>query len=294
MEPITGTGVWAASLRYGDPGSSADAAAELQGLGYTAAWMPDVGGDVFAAVETLLRATTSMTIATGILNLWMHTPQETAAEHARLTAVYGQRFLVGIGVSHARLIDHDNPGRYNKPLTAMADFLDGLDAAPTPLATDDRLLAALGPKMLELAGSRTAGTHPYLVTPEHTAGARAALGPKALVASEQAVVLDSDPLTARETARLHLATYIGLPNYTNNWKRIGFTDDDLANGGSDRLVDAFVVWGDEQAILDRVQAHRDAGADHVCIQVLTTERLVHPLEQWRALAPVLVGDVHPA
>lgn len=289
MEPITGTGVWAASLRYGDPGSSADAAAELQGLGYTAAWMPDVGGDVFAAVENLLRGTTSMTIATGILNLWMHTPDETAAEHARMTVEYGPRFLVGIGVSHAPLIDRTEAGRYTKPLAKMSEFLDRLDAAPIPLATDDRLLAALGPKMLEIAGQRTSGTHPYLVTPEHTAGARAALGPNKLVASEQAVVLETDPTAARAIARLHLSTYIGLPNYSNNWKRIGFTDDDLTNGGSDRLVDAFVVWGDEAAILARVQAHRDAGADHVCVQVLTENVIVNPLEQWRALAPALLA-----
>ena len=289
MDTITGTGVWAASLRYGEPASSAAAAAELEGLGYTAAWIPDIGGDVFSAVENLLQSTHSLIIATGILNLWMHTPEETAAEHARMTAAHGPRFLVGIGVSHARLIDHNNPGRYDKPLAKMNEFLDGLDAAPVPLANDDRLLAALGPKMLAVAGARTAGTHPYLVTPEHTATARAALGPGKLVASEQAVVLDTDPVSARATGRQHLSTYIGLPNYTNNWKRIGFTDDDLADGGSDRLVDAFVAWGDEQAILTRVQAHRDAGADHVCIQVLTDDRLTHPLQQWRALAPALTA-----
>ncbi len=289
METITGTGIWAASLRYGDASLSADAVAELESLGYSAAWIPDVGGDVFSAVENLLRATSSMVIATGILNLWMHTPEETASEHARMTAEYGARFLVGIGVSHAPLIDRAEAGRYTKPLAKMSEFLDGLDAAPIPLASDDRLLAALGPKMLEIAGSRTAGTHPYLVTPEHTAGARSALGPDKLVASEQAVVLETDPTSARAIARLHLSTYIGLPNYSNNWKRIGFTDDDLTNGGSDRLVDAFVVWGDEATILERVQAHRDAGADHVCVQVLTENVIVNPLDQWRALAPSLLA-----
>ena len=289
MDMITGTGIWAASLRYGDAALSTDAVAELESLGYSVAWIPDVGGDVFSSVENLLRATSSMVIATGILNLWMHTPEETAAEHARMTVEYGARFLVGIGVSHAPLIDRTEAGRYTKPLAKMSEFLDGLDAAPIPLATDDRLLAALGPKMLEIAGQRTSGTHPYLVTPEHTAGARAALGPNKLVASEQAVVLETDPTAARAIARLHLSTYIGLPNYSNNWKRIGFTDDDLTNGGSDRLVDAFVVWGDEAAILARVQAHRDAGADHVCVQVLTENVIVNPLEQWRALAPALLA-----
>ncbi|MCU1401238.1 MAG: hypothetical protein JWN62_4347 [Acidimicrobiales bacterium] len=289
MEPIRGTGVWAASLRYGDTASAAAAAAEVERLGYSAAWIPDVGGDVFGAVENLMSATTTLTVATGILNLWMHTPEETASEHARLTAAHGDRFLMGIGVSHARLIDSTEPGKYARPVARTREFLDGIDATPVPVPVDSRLLAALGPKMLELAGERTAGSHPYLVTPEHTARARAALGPDKTVAAEQAVVLESDPSKAREIARLHLSTYLMLPNYTNNWKRIGFTDDDIADGGSDRLVDAFVVWGDEAAILERVQAHRDAGADHVCVQVCTMERMAHPIEQWTALAPALVA-----
>ncbi|MEO6125188.1 MAG: LLM class F420-dependent oxidoreductase [Ilumatobacteraceae bacterium] len=289
MQPISGTGVWAASLRYGDPASAAEAVAELESLGYNAAWIPDVGGDLFAAVENLMQATNEMTIATGILNLWMHTPDETADQHARLSAEHGDRFMVGIGVSHAPLIDRNDAGRYAKPLAKMTEFLDGLDAASTPLAAERRMLAALGPKMLALAGERTAGSHPYLVTPELTAAARSALGPDKVVASEQAVVLDTDPVSARATARGHLSGYIMLPNYSNNWKRNGFTDDDLANGGSDRLVDSLVVWGDEQTILDRVQAHRDAGADHVCIQALNNERIAHSMDQWRALAPVLLG-----
>jgi probable F420-dependent oxidoreductase len=151
------------------------------------------------------------------------------------------------------------------------------------------VLAALGPKMLELAGERTAGTHPYLVTPEHTGVARQALGPGKLVAPEQAVVLETDPIVARAIARSHLAGYLSLPNYTNNWKRFGFTDDDLADGGSDRLVDAFVAWGGEDAIVERVQAHRDAGADHVCVQVLTDNLWELPLAEWRTLAPALTS-----
>ncbi len=289
MQSITGTGVWAASLRYGDPVAAADAAAELEQLGYTAVWIPDVGGDLFPAVENLLQATTSMTVATGILNIWMHAPERTAAEHARMTAKYGDRFLVGLGVSHSLLIDKAEPGRYSKPLQRMTDYLDGLDEANVPLKPQDRLLAALGPRMLELARNRTVGSHPYLVTPEHTATARAALGPGTLVASEQAVVLETDPDKARTIARQHLAGYALLPNYTNNWKRIGFTDDDFADNLSDRLVDAFVVWGDEAAIASRVQAHRDAGADHVCVQVLVAEQGSQALHEWRALAPVLTS-----
>jgi probable F420-dependent oxidoreductase len=287
MTALTGSGVWSAGLRYGDPAAAAEAAAELEALGYTAAWLPDIGGDLFSAVENVLAATTSLTVATGILNLWMHDPTDAAAEHARLTTAHGRRFLMGIGVSHGPFIDLAEPGRYTKPLTRMREFLDGLDAAPTPVAVEDRVLAALGPKMLELARARTAGTHPYLVTPEHTAVAREALGPGQLVAPEQAVVLETDPAAARAIARSHLSVYLGLPNYTNNWKRFGFTDGDLADGGSDRLVDAFVARGDVDAIVERVQAHRDAGADHVCVQVLTDNPMELALDGWRELAPAL-------
>lgn len=289
MPSLTGTGIWAAPLRYGDPAMAADAAAELETLGYAAVWIPDVGGDVFASVENLLRATTSLTVATGILNLWMHEAQEAASQHARLTQTHGRRFLMGIGVSHAPLIDQAEAGRYTKPLAHMRAFLNGLDAGTPPVAVEDRVLAALGPKMLALAGERTAGTHAYLVTPEHTAVAREALGPGKLIAPEQAVVLEADPAVARAIARSHLAIYLGLPNYTNNWKRVGFTDDDIAAGGSDRLVDAFVAWGGVDAIVERVQAHRDAGADHVCVQVLNSQPQDLPLVEWRALAPALTS-----
>jgi probable F420-dependent oxidoreductase len=285
---LSGTGIWSGNLRYGDAEEAARMATELEALGYSAMWIPDIGGDVFTPLGNLLAATSSATIATGILNVWMHTPEETAREHARLTAEHGPRFLCGIGISHRPLIDRVNePGTYSKPIATMSDYLDGLDAAATPLAAQDRVIAALGPKMLELARTRTAGTHPYLVTPELTHAARAGVGPDRLVASEQGVVLETDPTTARSIARLHLQTYLGLPNYSNNWKRDGFTDDDLADGGSDRLVDALVAWGDEATIATRVQAQRDAGADHVCIQVLTEDPRAFPAEQWRALAPVL-------
>lgn len=285
---LDGTGIWSSGLRYGDAAQAADAAAELDGLGYSALWIPDVGGDLFAAVRNLLAGTTTATVATGILNLWMHEADETAAQHAALTEAHGDRFLVGIGVSHAPLIDMAEAGKYRKPLTKMREYLDGLDAAATPLAPRERVLAALGPKMLELAKDRTAGVHPYLVTPDHTAVARDAVGPDRLVAPEQAVVLSSDPTRARELARNHLAGYLGLPNYANNWKRFGFTDDDIADGGSDRLVDALVVWGDDAAIRARIDEHRAAGADHVCVQVLTDSPVELPLAQWRELAPALV------
>ena len=286
---LGGTGIWSPALRFGDAGEAAARAAELEGLGYSALWIGDIGGDLFTPLGNLLGATTTATIATGILNIWMHPPEETASEHARLVAEHGPRFLCGIGISHRPLIDRvTEPGTYKKPIEKMSEYLDGLDAAPTPLAVEDRVIAALGPKMLELARTRSAGTHPYLVTPELTKAARAGVGPERLVASEQGVVLETDPAKAREIARLHLKTYLGLPNYTNNWKRQGFTDDDIAAGGSDRLVDALVVWGDEATIATRVQEQRDAGADHVCIQVLTEDPRAFPTEQWRALAPALI------
>ena len=287
MHRISGTGVWAHQLRYGDPGAVAEAAAELDELGYSALWVPDVGGDLFGALEVLLGATKQATVATGILNLWMHTADETAAAHARLTGAHGDRLLVGIGVSHEAFINSQNPGRYQKPLSAMGEYLDRLDAADPPLDRSTRVLAALGPKMLELARARTAGAHPYNVPAEGTAVARDALGPDALVATEMAVALATDPAQARELGRNHLAVYLGLPNYTNHLRRLGFGDDDLSGGGSDRLVDALVAWGDPGAIAAKVREHRDAGADHVCIQVLVADGF--PTEQWRELAPALTG-----
>jgi probable F420-dependent oxidoreductase len=287
---LSGTGIWSGMLRYGEAGPAAEAATELESLGYSALWIPDVGGDLFGSLANLLGATRTVTIATGILNVWMHTADDAAAAHARLTAEHGPRYLCGIGISHRPFIDMVNaPGTYTKPVDTMAAYLDGLDAAATPLAVADRMLAALGPKMLELARTRTAGTHPYLVTPELTAMARAGIGPDGLVASEVGVVLETDPAKAREIARLHLQTYLALPNYANNWKRHGFTDDDIAEGGSDRLVDALIGWGDEAAIAARVQQHRDAGADHVCVQVLTSDPRALPVDEWRTLAPVLLG-----
>ena len=288
---LDGTGIWSASLRYGDPAAAADAAAELEEQGWSALWIPDVGGDLFAAIGNLLAATTSTTVATGILNLWMHDAEQTAAAYHAFVAEHGPRLLVGIGVSHAPLIDAVNAeaGHYRRPLARTAEYLDALDAASTPLPPEDRVLAALGPKMLELARTRSAGSHPYLVTPEHTAIVREALGPAGLVAPEQAVVLETDAASARAIAREHLAGYLGLPNYSNNWKRIGVTDEDIADGGSDRLVDALVAWGDEDAILARVQEHRDAGADHVCVQVLTGDLMAPSREEWRRLAPALLG-----
>ena len=284
---LSGIGLWTHHLRYGDAGEAADTAAELDALGYDALWIPDVGGDVLGSVENLLGATSSTTIATGILNIWMHDPADVAARRAGWNADWQARFLLGIGVSHSLLIDHKEPGRYTRPYSRMVEYLDALDAAAEPFPSDHRVLAALGPKMLALSADRARGAHPYFVPVEHTAAARAALGPGPLLLPEQAIVLDTDRERARATARKHMSGYLILPNYTNNLLRHGFTEDDIANGGSDRLVDAIVVCGDVDAVARRVREHRDAGADHVCLQALRADD-EWPRTEWRELAAALV------
>jgi probable F420-dependent oxidoreductase len=283
---LTGTGVWSPHLRYGDPGAAAELAAELDDLGYDAIWIPDVGGDVMGAVENLLRAAPRVVIATGVLNIWMHEAAEIATRRASWSPDWQERFLCGLGVSHAALIDHGAPGRYSKPYSRMVEYLDGLDRAAVPLPAEARVLAALRPRMLGLARDRAAGAHPYFVPVEHVASAREMLGVERMMAVELAVVLDRDPASARATARQHTATYVGLPNYTNNLRRFGFTDDDFADRGSDRLVDAIVAWGDVDAITRRAVDLRAAGADHVCIQVIRPDNDV-PRTEWGSLASAL-------
>ena len=276
-------GIWARELRFDpDPSAIAHAAAELEEQGWSALWIPDAGGDIFGAVDVLLDATRSVAIATGILNIWMQDPEEVAREsNARWES---GRFVLGLGASHAALVE-----QYARPYSAMREYLDALDAATPPVPDGARLLAALGPKMVALSGDRAAGAHPYLVTTEHTRRAREILGPDAVLAPELGVVLDGDVARGRERAREHVADYLELPNYANSMRRMGFTDDDLRHGGSDRLVDAVVAVGDEEAIRARVEEHIDAGADHVCIQVVGPMGQPLPRETWRQLAPVLLG-----
>jgi probable F420-dependent oxidoreductase len=283
---LAGVGIWSSQLRYGDPSESADAAAELDELGFTALWIPDVGGPVFDAVRHLLAATRRTAIATGILNLWMHDAGDVAASYEALTDEHGDRFLLGIGVSHAPLIDAGQPGRYRRPLAATASFLDGLDAAPRPVPAEARVLAALGPKMLALSATRAGGAHPYLVTPDHTASARSVLGEGPSLLPEQTVILCEGADEARRIGADWLRAYLALPNYANNLLRSGFSENDLAQV-SDRLLDAVIAWGDEEAVLRRVAEHRAAGADHVCVQVLTADPTEFPREQWRRIAAAL-------
>lgn len=283
---LAGVGIWSSQLRYGDQGEAAEAAAELEDLGFSALWIPDVGGPVLDSVENLLSATKQVVIATGILNLWMHEPADVAARYASLTDTHGERFLLGIGVSHAPLIDSKEPGLYRKPLAATRKYLDDIDATPQPVPVANRVLAALGPKMLELSATGARGAHPYLVTPDHTRYAREQLGEGPLLLPEQTVLLTTDAGEARALGTDWLRSYLALPNYANNLLRSGFTEEDVATV-SDRLFDAIIAWGDEQTVLDRVQQHHDAGADHVCVQVLTADPREFPRDKWRRLASAL-------
>jgi probable F420-dependent oxidoreductase len=276
-EKLSGRGVWSAELRFGDAAQIVDAAAELESLGYSALWVPDVGGPLFQDLNRLLQATTTVTIATGILNVWQHEPSDVGRWWHALPEDHRRRLLLGIGVSHGLVVGEN----WGQPLATMNTYLDGLESEGVPM--EQICLAALGPKMLELAKNRTRGAHPYLVTPEHTAIARATLG-DALLAVEQGVILGNDPTAAHELGRAVVKGYGGLPNYANSWKRLGFTDDD-ASSGSNRLVDALIACGDEKDILQRIEAHQEAGADHVCIQVITAPGSPLPLEAWRRLAP---------
>ncbi len=274
-------GVWS-GLRSWDAGAVGAAAAAVESSGYGALWIPGgAGGDVLDRCRAALDATTDLVVATGILNIWRHDAREVAAETASLRAASGDRFVLGLGVSHERLIGEE----YVAPLAKMRSYLDELDAAGQ--SPDVRVLAALRPRMLELARSRSAGAHPYFVPPEHSAVARAELGPGPLLAPEQTVVLEPDPTAGRALARQFCARYLPLPNYTDNLRALGYTDEDLAPPGSDRLVDAIVAWGSAADIAARVQAHLDAGADHVCLQVVRADDGPSEADVWQELAGAL-------
>lgn len=279
-------GVWSTQL-LGDDGVAA--AVELEALGYPTAWMPGgVGNDVFAPARAILEATERLVLAIGVLPIYLHDPTAVAAAATALQRDFPDRFLLGLGVSHAPLVEAAAGGRrWERPLATMAAFLDALDAAGGP-PPEERVLGALGPKMLGLAAARSAGAHPYLVTTDHTRFAREVLGPDPLLAPEQGVILETDAATARARARQMLGIYLGLPNYTNNLRRFGFGDEDVAEGGSDRLVDALFPWGDEARLAQVVAAHHAAGADHVCLQVLGPDPRRAPLDEWRRLAGVLL------
>jgi probable F420-dependent oxidoreductase len=255
-------------------------AAFLEELGYTALWVGGSPAGDLRDVESLLRATTTMTVATGIVNIWQDDAQTVAASYDRIASAHPGRFLLGVGVGHREATGE----RYVRPYEAMERYLDELDKAGVP--QDDRVLAALGPKMLRLAADRSAGAHPYFTNPDHTARAREILGTGPLLAPEQKVVLADDPDAGRVIGRGSLRRYLAMANYRNNFRRLGFGDDDLAREGSDRLVDSLVAHGDPARVRARIGEHLAAGADHVAIQLLPAPA-ADPRDGYRTLASVL-------
>jgi len=272
-------GVWT-SLRPFGAERAGEAAKLVEDLGYGAWWVG--GSPQVPAIRPVLAATTTLVAATGILNVWANEPAETAAQDAELRADFPGRFMLGIGIGHPEATSD-----YRRPLTAMRAFLDGLDAAGAPVPADGRCLAALRSKMLDLSRDRSAGAHTYFVPVEHTRIARERLGAGKLLAPELACVVETDPVRAREVARGYAKLYLGLSNYTRNLLELGYTEGDIADGGSDRLIDAVIPHGSAEEIAEVVHAHLDAGADHVCVQPLGEEGI--PRESWTALARVLLS-----
>jgi probable F420-dependent oxidoreductase len=286
-------GIWTAQFDYQSAAKVRDAAAEIERLGFGAIWFPEsVGRESLTHAGILLSATGRIVVATGIANIYARDPVTTVAGQNTLAEAYPGRFLLGLGVSHVPLVEQLRGHTYGKPIGSMRAYLDAMDRASyravPPSIKPIRVLAALGPQMLRLAAERADGAHSYFVTPEHTERAREILATDRILAVEQAVVLETDATKAREIARAHTVRYLALPNYVNNLRRLGFTDADLNDSGSDRLVDAIVAWGDLAAVIDRIRAHQSAGADHVCIQVLAADPQALPLREWHELAAALL------
>jgi probable F420-dependent oxidoreductase len=276
---LTQYGIWTSSRGLGEA-NVVEAAKQVEDLGFGALWLG--GSPQLPTVRPLLEATTRLVIATGIVNVWQYAPGQLAAEYAEIEQAHPGRLLLGIGIGHP-----EATSAYQKPLTKMREFLDGLDAAPSPVPRERRCIAALGPKMLELSAERTLGTHPYFTPVEHTEFARRQLGDGPLVAPELACVVDEDPDRSRAAARHYAELYLGLSNYTGNLLRFGFSEADIAQGGSDRLIDAVVPQGSAEQIADLARAHLAAGADHVCLQTVGVSGV--PRDEWTALAKALIG-----
>jgi probable F420-dependent oxidoreductase len=289
LEKLRGTlGLWTMTLDAVSPRSSAEAAEEIESLGYAALWYPEAWGrEALTNAGLLLSSTSTLVVASGIANIYGRDAVTASNGAKTLGAAYDERFVLGLGVSHVPLVEGLRGHEYTTPLAAMREYLLAMDKAP--MFADEgstrvpRVLAALGPKMLELSAELADGALPYLVTPEHTAQARSSVGDQFL-AVEQAVVLGQSQEEYLRRAHDHLEIYTGLPNYRASWRRLGFTDEDFVRGGSDRLCQALVVHGDEDAVLRRVNEHRDVGADHVCLQVLGADIATPPLDEWRRLA----------
>jgi probable F420-dependent oxidoreductase len=281
-------GIWARQFEDLPGARAQETAAELEKLGFGAIWFGEAyGREALTHAGLLLAGTKKIVIATGIANIYVRDPMAMANGQKTLAEAYPGRFLLSLGVSHVPLVE-TRGHQYEKPIATMRAYLDAMDRAPyrsvPPATRPPRILAALGPQMLKLSAERADGAHPYNVTPEHTAQARAILGAGKYLCPEQAVVFETDAAKARAIGRAFLELYLKLPNYTNNFLRLGFTADDFAGGGSDRLIDAIVAWGDARCIQDRIRAHQAAGADHVCVQVLTEDPHGLPMGEWRELA----------
>ncbi|MEH0981914.1 TIGR03620 family F420-dependent LLM class oxidoreductase [Micromonospora sp. CPCC 205556] len=288
---LPAVGVWSMELRGAARPEVREAAAELDELGFRALWTPGLDGNgAVDDLDHLLTAAPHATVALGVLGIWGQEPVALGDRLASLDAVHGARTLLGFGVSNAHSAAQVGQD-YGRPVESMARYLDALDGAPAPVRPERRFLGAVGPKMADLAVSRTAGWHPFLVTPEYTAIHRERVGPQPMIAPHLAVVLDRDADRARAAARAGIGMFIGFPAYRANLARLGFTEEDLVPGGSDRLIDALVAWGDLDVVGQRVREHLDAGADQVALHVLRPEtaRPGLPLPQWRELAGLLPG-----
>jgi probable F420-dependent oxidoreductase len=292
LEQLRGTiGVWTFAHETLPANESGEIASELESLGYAAMWLPEAWSrEAFTSAGLMLSATSSMIVATGIANIWARDAVAAANAAKTLNAAYENRFVLGLGVSHRPLVERLRGHEYASPVEAMRDYLTAMDAAPMLAPEGEhryaRVIAALGPKMLEVGATLADGVHPYLVTPEHTARARSAVGDK-FIGVEQAVVLGQSREEFLKRAHAYLGFYTGLDNYKNSWRRLGFSEEDFVRGGSERLCDAMVVHGDEGAVLERVDEHRRAGADHVCLQVLSDETNAPPFDEWRRLGSIL-------
>jgi probable F420-dependent oxidoreductase len=280
-------GAWLGTRAFDSLADELRAAAELERLGYGAIWNGEAphGREAMSRSALLLGATQRIVVATGIASIWARAPYAAAGGAATLDEAHPGRFVLTLGVSHRRLVDPTGQ-RYARPLTAMRDYLaelDELDLHSRAPQRPPRLIGALAPKMLELARDAADGAHPYLVTAEHTRRAREILGSDRFLAPELGFVLASAPDVARSLARRHLEFYLSTENYLASWRRLGFADEDFVGGGSDRLVDALIAWGDEEAVIARIDEHLDAGADHVAMQAIGG----NPLSEYRQLAAAL-------
>ncbi|CAB4799013.1 MAG: TIGR03620 family F420-dependent LLM class oxidoreductase [Actinobacteria bacterium] len=290
-------GIWTSALDLQPMSKAKEAVIELEELGFRCIWVPEaVLREPFASCGVLLEATKKITMATGIASMYARSAATMNAGWKTLTESFGNRFLLGIGASHEHLVEKLHKTSYDKPYSAMVEYLTAMDSAlffgAAPTVAPRRVLAALGPKMLKLSAEMGIGAHPYFVPVEHTSFARQILGPDALLAPEVAVVFDTNPQTARETARKFMLTYNRLPNYANNLLRLGWKQEDIAGPDkmpSDKMVDAIVAWGTLETITERIKAHLDAGASHVSVQVLVADQLTLPMSQWRELATVLAN-----